>query len=686
MAIIENHLINETSKTVTSKIENYFENFITSDIKVLVSDYIEQSLYFKKIDIEELKINIQLFIKNYLIQRRNNIRSFIKKESMELNNITKFLKDFILKIQYINNLLKMDQSLLKNSYALLNNLIITDSIILIYIEEKVLSFNKDIKDFLFFIKKLDYICYDNMYLNILKLFGNIYKKNLINCDDIPIPINYKRIQKFNNSIKYYNSVNNYYSFIKENIIGLNLTLPMFKVILEMLIEIIKNNTLEEIEYMLDKNWQYILSIKKYNFDDKENLMNIISCEMINRCSKINSSNDIEIILKLCKFSSELIKTTFYDKYNIFIAKISQSIITFFNPDHDELKVINFINHFIDNSINNYQKNDANTAIIITSIISNIDSFINSYYDLLIKRLVNRLSLNPCEFDEYINIEKYNVSLITKIRNNTFTYKLEKVINDTFVSYYENRNFNNQCNKLLKTNISVLTTSYNIWSHNQTEGLFGSNIIDLISLTELGKYLKYYELYYVEKYKKEKILNWFPHFGEINITYLDKNFKMLPIQFMIVEMFTNIDEININEIIKSKILLNYSEKFKMDIINSIIISGLLSIKEESVLISKKLNITNYDLIDVFMNTSEYPNIWEQMKETELAHSREDITNCVINHILKTTSKSKSELFEMTKKDILVFKLNEEIFDKSLKYLIEMDYIILNEKNLYENCLF
>jgi len=162
--------------------------------------------------------------------------------------------------------------------------------------------------------------------------------------------------------------------------------------------------------------------------------------------------------------------------------------------------------------------------------------------------------------------------------------------------------------------------------------------------------------------------------------------MLPIQFMIVEMFTNIDEININEIIKSKILLNYSEKFKMDIINSIIISGLLIIKEDSILISKNLNITNFDLIDVFMNTSEYPNIWEQMKETELVHSREEITNCVINHILKTTSKTKSELFEMTKKDILVFKLNEEIFEKSLKYLIEMDYIILNEKDLYENCLF
>lgn len=680
MSIIENHLINEDNKIVTSKIENYFENFITSDIKVLLPDYIEQSLYFKKINIEDLKINIQSFIKNYLIQRRNNIRSFIKKESINLSDITNFLKNFILKIQYINNLLKIDHLLIKNSNALLNNLIISDSIILIYIEEQVITFNKDIKDFLLFIKKLDYICYENMYAKTIKLFGNIYKKKIINSEDIPIPINYRRLQKLNNIIKYYHSINNYYGFIKENIIELNL--PIFKIILENLIDIIKNNSLEEIEYALVNNWSYIISIKKYHFEEKEDLLNIISGEIIDRCSKFNSIKDIETILKFGKFSSELIRTTFYDKYNIFIAKMSQSIINFFKPDHDEVKVINFINHFIDNSINNYQKNDAITAIVTTNILSNIDIFVNSYYDLLIKRLTNKLSLSICDFEKYINIEKDLVTFIIKIKNHVLLYKLNKIINDTFDSYYENNIFNNLSGKLLKTNISVLTTSYNNWLINQTEGIMGSRTTDIILHTELGKYLKYYELYYVDKYKGDRILNWFPHFGEINITYLDQKFKMLPIHFIIIEMFTDIDEVKINEIINSKLLINYSEKFKTDILNSIIISGLLIIKEDSVIISKNLNITNHNLIDIFMNTSDYPNIWEQMKENELIHSREEITNCVINHILKRISITKSELFEMSKKEIIIFKLNEEIFEKSLKYLIDMDYIILNERDLYE----
>jgi len=680
MSIIENHLINEDNKIVTSKIENYFENFISSDIKVLLPDYIEQCLYFKKINIEDLKINIQSFIKNYLIQRRNNIRSFIKKESINLSDITSFLKNFILKIQYINNLLKIDHLLIKNSNSLLNNLIISDSIILIYIEDQVISFNKDIKDFLLFIKKLDYICYENMYGKTIKLFGNIYKKKIINSEDIPIPINYRRLQKLNNTIKYYHSINNYYGFIKENIIELNL--PIFKIILENLIDIIKNNSLEEIEYALVSNWTYIISIKKYHFEEKEDLLNVISSEIIDRCSKLNSIKDVETILKFGKFSSELIRTTFYDKYNVFIAKMSQSIINFFKPDQDEVKVINFINNFIDNSINNYQKNDAITAIVTTNILSNIDIFVNSYYDLLIKRLTNKLSLSVCEFEKYINIEKDVVTFIIKIKNHVLLYKLNKVINDTFESYYENNIFNNLSGKLLKTNISVLTTSYNNWLINQTEGIMGSRTTDIILHTELGKYLKYYELYYVDKYKGDRILNWFPHFGEINITYLDQKFKMLPIHFIIIEMFTDVDEIKINDIINSKLLINYSEKFKTDILNSIIISGLLIIKDDFVVISKNLNITNYNLIDIFMNTSDYPNIWEQTKENELIHSREEITNCVINHILKTISITKSELFELTKKEIIIFKLNDEIFEKSLKYLIDMDYIILNEKSLYE----
>ena len=79
--IIENHLVHEDKKKVASKIENYFENLLNSDIRVLIPDYINQVIWFEGINADDFTINMDVHIKNYLIQRRNNMRTFIKKEN-----------------------------------------------------------------------------------------------------------------------------------------------------------------------------------------------------------------------------------------------------------------------------------------------------------------------------------------------------------------------------------------------------------------------------------------------------------------------------------------------------------------------------------------------------------------------------------------------------------------------------
>jgi hypothetical protein len=693
--LIEYHLANEQNDTITSKIENYFENYLNSDIKVLAHDYINQAIIFNSINIQELIYSIEIFIKNYLIQRRNNIRSFIKKEMFELSDLTKFLKNFIVKINFIASTLNINYDIFKNSILQLNNLIISDSIILIYIEDQVITFNKNIKELLLFIKYVSLTFGNDMYQQIIKLFGGIYKKQIINIEDYPIPINFRRIQKLNNLIKYYYKINNYYNFIKEDITEINIQL--FKLFLNDLIELVKNNYLHEIEFTFDKIWPYILNIKKYNFEEKNELMTILSNEIINRCSNIlTTDKDVETIIRFGKYSSELetiikfgknltdiIITTYYDKHSIINAKISSAITNYFKPDETETKVINFINNFFNNSILNNQINDASASIVIINHLNNIDLFSNTYYSFLIKRLMNKINLiKPHEFEKYIEIEKKFVLYLSKLGKCIVNlYKINKVINDTLASYYENYQFNNISNKLLDTNISVITTSYNNWDINQTEGIVDTQILDLIKQTQLGKYLKYYELYYIKKYENQRILNWFPHFGEINITYLNQKLKMLPIQFMIVELFNDVDQLFFKDIINSKILINYSEKFKTDIINSIIISELFMIENEMIILSKSTSIKN-NLIDIFLKTSDYPNIWEQMKENELAHSREEIVNTIINHTLKTCSKKKSELYLLVNKDVKLFKLDNEIFEKSLKYLIEMDYIKLNDLDEYE----
>ena len=670
--IIENHLTNLEVQANTSIIENYFENYLYSDLKILAPSYIDQSIYFNKINIADLIVNIQSLIKDSLIQRRNNIRSFIKKERFELSDLIKLLKGFIIKIKYIKNIIGVNSLILENSILQLNNIIISDSLILIFIEDQVISFNKEIKELLLFIKKLSLICNNDIYIKMIKLIGGMYKKQIINTEDLPIPQNIRRIQKINNAIKYYHQINNNYLFINKEIVELNF--PIFKLILENLIEIIQFNSLAEIDYTINKLWSYITNIKKYDFDE---LSLTISNEIINRCSNsINNINDLKIIIKFNKYFSELNKSN--NKHNIFIAKISNSIINYFN---NETKIINFINEFINESILNNQISDAITAIIISNIINDLDVFINTFYDLLIKRLTNKINLtNEIEFKKYIEIEKEIVIHLSKLKRKCNLYKINKVISDTTNSFNENILFNNLSKRLLNKKVSVITTSYNNWNINQTEGIINTKILDHINNTQLGKYLKYYELFYMEKYNNKRIINWFLHFGEINITYLNQNLLMFPIQFAIVEMFNDRDQIPFQEIISSKILINYSDKFKNDIINSIIISGLFIIENDDIILSKSSDIKN-NLIEIFLNTSEYPNIWEQLKERELAHSREEIVNTVINHLIKTCPKEKSELYSLVKKNIKLFKLEEELFNKSLKYLIEMDYIRLND-NKYE----
>lgn len=679
--LIENHLIND--KNIFNNIENYIENYLNSELKILAPEYLNQSLYLNNINKLDLINNIKYFIKNYLIIIRNNFRIFVKKETFELTNLIEFLKKFILKIEYINNLIKLDTNLLNESYKLLNNLIISDSIIYIFIEKQVINFNKNIKEFLFLIKKLDLLYNNDMYIKMIKLFGNIYKKNIINTEELPIPINYKLIQKLYNTIKYSNIIYNNYKFIKENIIELEI--PIFELILEDLIKIIKFNSLIEIEYTLYNTWYYIINIKKYDFEEKNNLIMNICDEIIYKCSNdINNIDELKIIIKFDKYLRNLylLNPIKINKYNIFINKIIKLIKILLNDEEYIIFINNYINELVIN-------NNVDIAITLLNIFNNytinIDQFINTYYYLLIKRLTNNYNLkNENNFLNYINAELTLLKILAEQFNiNKFIYKLKKVVYDTNKSYFENNEFIKLSSKLLNNelnSLSVLTTSYDNWNINICDCVINSSILDTIKETQLGKYLKYYELYYTQK-NNNIILNWIPSFGEIIIIYLDQELKMLPIQFMIVEMFTNVDSIPLNDIINSKILSNYSEKIKTDIINSIIISNLFIIENDNIIISKSNDIKN-NLIEIFLNTSEYINIWEKQKENELAYSRFEIINTVINHTVKIIPKNKNELFELIKDKIKVFKLNNELFNKSIDYLITMDYIILNDKNEYQ----
>ena len=111
-------------------------------------------------------------------------------------------KNFISKLEYLNSIIKShEDKIVIEGLKQLTNLIISDSFILRFLEEQIITFNIDIQ---FDIEHLLLLTrglskYDNLetYQQMLKIMSNIFKKQAVDFKELPLPENIKRIQKLN---------------------------------------------------------------------------------------------------------------------------------------------------------------------------------------------------------------------------------------------------------------------------------------------------------------------------------------------------------------------------------------------------------------------------------------------------------------------------------------------------------
>jgi uncharacterized protein YutD len=109
---------------------------------------------------------------------------------------------------------------------------------------------------------------------------------------------------------------------------------------------------------------------------------------------------------------------------------------------------------------------------------------------------------------------------------------------------------------------------------------------------------------------------FEKLGQNTFEYLGKDIKMLPIQFLILEYVFSKKEITKQELIEYDLLVNYNLQFKQSLISSLL-GGILIIDGDKI----KVNDTDKDFIsdnyiDIFFNTSNYKEIWEnKLKQLE-----------------------------------------------------------------------
>lgn len=676
--IIQNHTQYEDKEQVLSKVSNYFENLINTEYKTLLTDYISMLTWFNNVDKTKASDTIDTMIKDHLIQRRNNMRTIIKKDNFELSGLNNFLKEFITKLEYINNIItSTDDHIIKHGIKELSNLIISDSLIFIFIENELVTLNKDIK---FQIEYLINFCkkiskYDNMdtFNKLIKSFGNVFKKQIVNISESILPENIKRIQRFSDMMKYCNKVSDYFVYIKEyhkDIIN-----PIINSLVDNLVEIINYNSLSEIDFIITNLWPsfYSLLNKLPNMNDYYNILSTEITKLIGSKYDINLTN-LDQLLSIISLTLPVINT---NNTSVIYKTMSDN----FTSD----AIQNTVHQYIDTIIRNKMIDKVYIIFGYYTNIKNKDEFINMYYQELTKRLMEYIIKND-NFNEYImNEEQLSTSLKNKF-GAKLVYRIEKIINDTKTSFADNTDFK----KLVPYDtMSVMTTSYGNWDINMTEGVVDSKMLTSLKDTIIGKQLSYYMKYYGMRYGNKKSLVWFPHFGEVSITYCNIEFIMLPIQFMVMELFENTNMLPCDMVKKASFLSNYTTKFVNDIISTFTTSGLFKIHQNNMILNESKQLPHdirTNMIELFFNNSDYAEVWEQKRDDEFAHSRVDITNANVNKILKVTSMSKEDLFKKVKDSITIFELDQNIFEKSLDFLINGEYIVLNKNDMYEKIFY
>ena len=657
-------------KDILEALENYFENYFKNNNKVLLYDYMLQILNFnpKIIHSDELLKIILNQMKEYISSVRNNMRVSIKKNLFNLDSgLNKFLVDFKTKIDFI--VCFVNRYICDNDINNLLDIILNDIYIKNFIEMNIDNYD-DINNINTTLKKYNY----SIQRRFVQILGDIHKKNIVTKSDYPIPANLKRLYDFNRTLIKVDDIINKYSKIKNFHINIIIT-NLYEVVVCDFKDILKNNNLNEINLFIKNNKHHLYKILNHQqgfnntiFCIKKDFLFKLNDYLINDLK--NDTLDITDILHIM----DLLKRLLVQKdtkitYTAFIKKIANI-----------QEITSKLCILLDSNLLKYKDDDAFSAckIIIGIMIQadNKDEFISSYYKNLLKRLLhhfNKMAYN--EFRDYILYETCLYNEMKNIIGIPITYSIKKLIDNFLESRVIKFNMSGQFP--FPVNTPLLQHNNEI---NMKEGGLSSEIISE-QKTNMTNILSGINKHYIETRGKmmNKNIMWLPHFGEVNITYLNYDIKLLPIQMLILELFNNTDFIFESVLLASPYLKNYSPDFKMKLLESFV-KGKLLIRLNNTYILNTKPTFSIDFITIFHSLSNMNQKWEEHKKQELIHSRQDIVMTNINSILKTNKYNYHDITQRLMGLNNLFALDDKIIDESLKIMLDKDYIRLNFETL------
>ena len=638
-SIINNNIINEND------VIEIINSLLYSNKIIVVPSIINSLLY------DEAIINNTITeIKKYILSIKKNIKNSIKKGTLSFENLNNQINEIIFKISYIDKL--SNNSIYKNIISDIPKHLINDTIISLFLEKQFCNLDISNK------------------LNIFELFKIVIsisfydKKKSFNklLNNISNSIIDKKFDKIEDILVFIDNINSYYDFLIITDI-VTITKNLINLIISKLIEsAFKINDIIDVFNNNEKLYSYIIynddiyklcaelitGLNNNTFHENNcylliNILNIINDIFIN--IDINDKlNENEY--KLCNNRILILLLNNMDNIHKYIDNLIRKMI-----NDNSLDYYNTISSIID-IINNGKISKYNSdKLIIKSKNDYLIKFIENYNDFLVKRL--------------LTISHKNINIELNIINNIINKKFDKI------SRYNT-------NKI----INSFKDNYNLLKHElfhpsiMPYGLLNINHNNYIDKTDINNSLliDYYNSY--STVNKDKTLCWFPQYGEVNITYDNNNFIMLPIHFMILELFDKSENIKIKDIYTLAFLKNYEKSLIDKLVESLIKSNIVVISstDNNLLLNKSKNY-NTNIIEIFNNIKnpvEY--------NINYVIPKKDIICSNINHILKQTDANKEELFKYLQDTIIVFKLVREDFDSAIQYMINMDYIA-SDGNIY-----
>jgi hypothetical protein len=635
-------------------IDYYLENLIIHDNSNININTINNYVYSSVNDEETITkiINIiKKYIESYIKNQRNHFRMLNKKNKL-------FLIDFI---NYFDKFIKLNMKIYNAFHHIIKN---NKNNKKIWNDNEIINFG---------IQKIVDILYQDIIMKII-MQKNI-KDNLDNKKNTELfRFNYYTIN-FN---EYYPVYDLFVELVSHSIISsiefINLDID------ENINKIFHFNKLSQYFLSSLQNYNYIIKNKEMiTFKNhiefylnsiliNNNINNIVSFLTLYKDDLLLLNDHIDILVVMINYKPEKFKDfllyystilnlfEYKDIKNNIIIGIKMNMDNFNSTENCEY-LSKIINYNIMNNINP----EYNWIYYITGYhMKNKDEFVINICQKLMNRAIYSTFNNKNEFNNYL---LFNKAFDTDAH---LHYKYKSIFTNIYRS-------NDLC--ILKDTLKFLVINPEVWNVN----IFGysSNIINKNIFTA---YLC--NILYNYNIKTNKHLNYYLHLGHVNITIQDTQLIVLPAQMLCIEQFTGFNKpIKYNDFYENiKINLNnYDNNFISKIIKSL--DSILE-KDGDNIYMKPFNIINnfkhINLIDIFHNINNTNMIIKKKIQLELAHSRMDIINSVINHFVKLEEYNIDKLYEKVKEHITIFEVDQILYMDSIKNMISKDYIEYNSE--------